>query len=76
MEIDAIFNTSPLIFLSKLDLLEESLVLFETSFITEEVLDEILTHRDSISEAVNNMVSQGKLFLLEISNKNLGNPYT
>ncbi|MBC7320680.1 DUF3368 domain-containing protein [bacterium] len=71
MGIRAIFNTSPLIFLTKLELLEETLLLFESSLITGEVLEEISARKDNVGDIITRLIRNGRLNLLEIDNKGL-----
>ena len=47
-----VFNSSPWIFLSKLDMLEKTIELFNSVYIPTTVYDEILKRRDEASNAL------------------------
>ncbi len=59
----AVYNSSPIIFLSKLDLLKQAFSLFEKNYVPAGVIEEI-THRENIyNEALNNLVRCGNVII-------------
>lgn len=64
--VTAVFNTSPLIFLTKLGFMESSLALFDRSSIPRAVVEEIEAKKDKVSENILNMVSSEKIQVSEI----------
>jgi len=57
----AIFNSSPLIILSKLNYLEESLQLFDNPIIPSEVIIEIQQKDDDVHCVINQLLKSGRL---------------
>lgn len=66
-----IFNSSPIIFLSKLSFINEALSLFETSYISESVIKEILLKKDESSKAGRELLKSKKLFKVKVKNRRL-----
>jgi len=54
-----------------LNFIEEGLALFEVSFTTQEVLSEILSYKDNVSNIINHLIEQKGLLQMEVGNKNL-----
>ena len=66
-----IFNSSPIIFLAKLSFINEALSLFETSYIPESVIKEILFKKDESSKACRELLKSKKLFKVKVKNRRL-----
>lgn len=76
----AVFNSSPLIFLSKINYLEKTFTLFDEIFIPQKVIEEILTRDDEVNTQVNKHLESNNAKIKSTSlinlylglNKNLG----
>lgn len=68
-----VFNTSPLIFLSKLRYLEKALVLFDEIFVPEAVVEEIAVRDDELNTKINQLIVSSDLKIKQTSLKNLKN---
>ncbi len=68
-----VFNTSPLIFLSKLSYLEKALSLFDDIFIPEAVVEEIAERDDEVNSKINQLIISSDLTVKQTSLKNLKN---
>lgn len=76
----AVFDTSPLIFLSKINYLEKTFTLFDEIFIPQKVIEEILTRDDEVNTQVNKLLESNNAKIKSTSlinlylglNKNLG----
>ncbi len=67
----AVFNSSPIIFLSKLELMEKVLSLFELIYIPESVIEEILSKKDESSKALVQLLESNKLVKIKGKNRRL-----
>lgn len=76
----AVFNSSPLIFLSKINYLEKTFTLFDEIFIPQKVIEEILTRDDEVNTQINKFIVSNSAKIKSTSlinlylglNKNLG----
>lgn len=68
-----VFNTSPLIFLSKLRYLKKALVLFDEIFVPEAVVEEIAARDDELNSKINQLIASRDLKIKQTSLKNLKN---
>ena len=64
----AVFNSSPIIFLSKLNLMEKVLSLFESIYIPELVIEEVLSKKDESSKVLVELLKGNKL--VKVKGKN------
>jgi predicted nucleic acid-binding protein len=69
----AVFNSSPIIFLTKLGIIEDALDLFERIDIPSLVYAEILQKPDSSAEAVEDLIKGGRVSLLKSENERFVN---
>ena len=67
----AVFNSSPIIFLSKLNLMEKVLSLFEPIYIPELVIEEVLSKKDESSKVLVELLKGNKLVKVKGKNKRL-----
>ncbi len=67
----AVFNSSPIIFLSKLNLMEKVLSLFESIYIPELVIEEVLSEKDESSKVLVELLKGNKLVKVKGKNKRL-----
>jgi len=65
------FNSSPIIFLSKLDLMEKALSLFELIYIPELVIEEVSSKKDESSKSLAELLKCNKLVKVKGKNKRL-----
>lgn len=68
-----VFNTSPLIFLSKLFYLEKTFALFDDMFIPETVVEEISTRDDEVKTLINKFIASSDVKVKSTSLQNLYN---
>lgn len=68
-----VFNTSPLIFLSKLHYLEKAFALFDDIFVPEAVVEEIVVRDDEVNSKINQLIVSSDLKIKQTSLKNLKN---
>ena len=68
-----VFNTSPLIFLTKLDYLEKALSLFDDIFVPEAVVEEIAARDDEVNSKINQLIVSSDFQIKQTSLKNLKN---
>ncbi len=67
----AIFNSSPLIFLTRLGMMEKALKLFEDSFTSLEVKEELFRREDKVKEEVSKLCGENQIKLISHKNINL-----
>jgi len=65
----AVFNSSPIIFLSKLDLMKKTLSLFELIYIPELVIGEVLSKKDESRKVLAELLKCNKLVKVKGKNK-------
>jgi len=65
----AVFNSSPIIFLSKLNLMEKVLSLFESIYIPELVIEEVLSKKDESSKVLVELLKGNKLVKVKGKNR-------
>ena len=68
MEMKAVFNSSPIIFLTKLGIIEAALDLFERIDIPSLVYSEIRQQQDASAEAVEDLISRKRVSVLKAEN--------
>jgi predicted nucleic acid-binding protein len=68
-----VFNSSPWIFLSKLDMLEKTIELFNNVYIPTTVYDEILKRRDEASNDLHKLQHLKKIEIIKAQNFKLVN---
>ncbi len=68
-----VFNTSPLIFLTKLSYLEKALSLFDDIFVPEAVVEEIAARDDEVNSKINHLIVSSDFKIKQTSLKNLKN---
>jgi len=68
-----VFNTSPLIFLTKLSYLEKALSLFDDIFVPEAVVEEIAARDDEVNSRINQLIVSSDFKIKQTSLKNLKN---
>jgi len=66
-----IFNSSPIIFLSKLGLINEALSLFKISYIPNSAIEEILLKKDESSRICSELLKCKKLIKVKAKNRRL-----
>jgi predicted nucleic acid-binding protein len=69
----AVFNSSPIIFLTKLGIIEAALDLFERIDIPSLVFSEIRQQQDASAEAVENLISRKRVSVLKAENQRFVN---
>lgn len=68
-----VFNTSPLIFLTKLSYLEKALSSFDDIFVPEAVVEEIAARDDEVNSKINQLIVSSDFKIKQTSLKNLKN---
>lgn len=68
-----VFNSSPIIFLSRLGFIEKALSLFKTSYIPETAIEEILSKKDKSSESLARLLESNKLVRVKAKSTRLFN---
>jgi predicted nucleic acid-binding protein len=68
-----VFNSSPIIFLSRLGIIDEALSLFKTSYIPEKAIEEIMFKKDISHEILSRLLESNKLFKVKSKNAKLFN---
>ncbi len=68
-----VFDSSPIIFLSRLGIIDKALSLFKTSYIPEKAIEEILFKKDISHEILSELLESNKLLKVKAKSAKLFN---